>query len=144
VYGTYADENQQTAASGASLEYLLINNDRKATIGNRSWFSYFTQVTRDQIVPKSLNKIKVVKKCSMMYFFINGQYAYRSEMVNSAAGYNFGFSVPPKSTLYVDNFRIAQSSGSMNAKFRMKKAETSQFEIREIKTELGTRTIKDK
>jgi len=144
VYGTYTDENQQAATSGASLEYFLINNDQKATIGNRSWFSYFTQVTRDQIVPKSLNKIKVVKKGCMMYFFINGQYAYRSEMVNSANGYNFGFSVPPKSTLYADNFRIAQSSSSMNAEYRVKKAETSQFEIREIKAELGTGTIKNK
>ena len=143
VYGTYTNESATTTGTGASLEYFLINNDRKATVGNRSWFSYFTQITRNQIVPQNRNKIKVVKTGNRMYFFINGEYAYRSEMENRQTGYNYGFSVPPKSTLYIDDFRIAESSRSASAA-KIKSAGVEKPEIKVVEADIPAGVIKNK
>ena len=113
------------------------------TIGNRAWFSYFTQITRTQIVPQSRNKIKVVKKGDRMYFFINGEYAYRSEMVNRKTGYNYGFSVPPKSTLLIDDFRLAASETNASAA-KIKSAEIENMEMKVVEAEFPAGEINNR
>ena len=143
VFGTYTNESATVTSDGASLEYILINNDRKMTIGNRAWFSYFTQITRTQIVPQSRNKIKVVKKGDRMYFFINGEYAYRSEMVNRKTGYNYGFSVPPKSTLLIDDFRLAASETNASAA-KIKSAEIENMEMKVVEAEFPAGEINNR
>ena len=113
------------------------------TIGNSAWFSYFTQITRNQIVPQSRNKIKVVKKDDRMYFFINGEYAYRSEMVNRKTGYNYGFSVPPKSTLLIDDFRLA-ASGTTASAAKIKSAEIENMEMKVVEAKFPVGEINNR
>jgi len=143
VFGTYSNNNVYPSGTTESLDYFLMNNNKKVTIGNRSWFSYFTQITRNQIIPKELNKIKVVKKADMLYFFINNVYVYRTEISNQQAGYHYGFSIPSLSTLYIDNFRIAESKSASSAA-KTKSIGSKEFEIQIVQDRNKFGEVKNK
>ena len=62
IFGTNPTETEKAAGATESLDYFFVNNDKKMTVGNRNWYSYFTQLTKNQILPKGKNVLKAVKK----------------------------------------------------------------------------------
>ncbi len=99
------------------IEYFNINNDQKMYIGNRNCYSFHTQLSKNEIKVDGANKLKIVKKGSMQYYFINNVYVYRSETSVQYQGDKFGFMVPGNAIVWLDDFRIAvNASGSANVK----------------------------
>lgn len=90
------------------VEYFTINNSQKMHMGNRSWYTYYTELTEKSIQTSGKNTLKVVKLGRMLYYFINNVYCYESEMETTQSGYNYGFMVPPNGTVWLDNFKISQ------------------------------------
>ena len=95
-----------------STEYFSINNNRKMYMGNRSWYSFYTELTESAINPNGINKMKVFKIGSMLYYFINNVYCYQSEIFANRNLGQFGFMVPPQGTVWVDNLVISQKTAS--------------------------------
>lgn len=96
-----------------SIDYILINNNQEKFFGNSSWFSYFTKLRENNIIPKGKNILKVAKKGDLLYYFINGKFVYHTEIENKQQGYSYGFMVPANETIYVDDFIISSSNKSM-------------------------------
>jgi len=109
VFGNHIDSAK---ISNEEIEYFTINNNRHMYMGNRSWYSFFTELTENQIVPGGKNKLKVFKSGKMLYYFINNVYSYCSEMETQTSGYYFGFMVPPLGVVFVDDLSIAKHSSS--------------------------------
>ncbi len=95
-----------------STEYFTINNNQRMFMGNRLWYSFFTELPESSIVQAGVNKLKVFKVGGILYYFINGIYCYRSEIVTSTNLNQFGFMVPAQGTVWVDNFKIAQQASA--------------------------------
>lgn len=125
IFGVIPDGS---TANNAPLEYFNINNGKKMFMGNRTYYSFFTELDESKIVPSGKNKLKVFKIGSMIYYFINNTYAYCSEIVTTASLNKFGFIVPAQGTVLVDNFIIAQSKSS-NAPAKVMQTQSLQFEI---------------
>jgi hypothetical protein len=120
-----------STANNAPIEYFNINNAKKMFMGNRSYYSFFTELDESKVVPSGKNKLKVFKVGSTIYYFINNAYVYCSEIVTSAGLNKFGFMVPAQGTVLVDNFIIAQSKIS-GAPTRVMQTQSLQFEITPI------------
>lgn len=99
-----------TIMTTESIEYFNITNQQKMFMGNRTWYSFYTELTKPQIYKNTENKLKVVKINDMMYYFINNIYVYCTEIEVKSAGFHYGFSVPGMSTVWIDNFKIATKS----------------------------------
>jgi len=99
-------------SSNDSIEYFSINNNLKMYMGNRSWYSFFTELTESSILPMAANKLKVFKIGNMLYYFINNVYCYQSEIVANSTLSQFGFMVPANGTVWIDNFQISQRGSS--------------------------------
>jgi hypothetical protein len=100
-------------------------------MGNRTYYSFFTELDQSKIVPAGKNKLKVFKIGGMIYYFINNSYVYCSEIVTTDGLNKFGFMVPAQGTVLVDNFIIAQPRIS-GAPTRVKQSQPLQFEITPI------------
>ena len=102
------------------VEYFSINNNQKMYMGNRSWYSYFTELTGTSIISGGANKLKVVKVGTFLYYFINNTYCYMNEIVAAASINQLGFIVPPLGSVWIDNFKISQraASGSNQQKIK--------------------------
>ena len=124
-----------STANNAPLEYFSINNNKKMYMGNRTYYSFFTELDESTIVPNGKNKLKVFKIGNMIYYFINNTYTYCSEIVTTADSNRFGFMVPAQGTVLIDNFLISQSKSS-NAPAKVMQAQPLQFEI----TPMGVET----
>jgi len=118
-YPTSADANQYGMAfapkgtdSRSTAEYMTINNNQRMFMGSRYWYSFFTELPVSAIIKAGANKLKVFKVGEVLYYFINGLFCYRSEIVASADLNQFGFIVPPMGTVWVDNFRIATQTSA--------------------------------
>ncbi|MDD3080319.1 MAG: hypothetical protein PHH37_14630 [Paludibacter sp.] len=127
IFGSQNNEND-------AVEYSLINNNQKMYMGNRLWYSYYTELTRTTINKSGINYIKVFKSGNMLYYFINGIYSYCTECELDTAGSQFGFFVPPLGTAWLNDFRImtkqtAQIKSTGNTKsdvsFNVYKVETN-------------------
>ncbi|MEI6555738.1 MAG: hypothetical protein WCL70_09130 [Paludibacter sp.] len=94
------------------VEYLTINNNQRMFMGNRAWYSYFTELPEKSIVTTGINKLKMVKIGTYLYYFINNSYCYMNEIEAASDINEFGFIVPPKGTVWIDNFKISQKSKS--------------------------------
>jgi len=97
-------------------------------MGNRTYYSFFTELDESKILPAGKNKLKVFKIGSMIYYFINNTYAYCSEIVTTAGLNKFGFMVPAQGTVLIDDFLINQSKSS-NAPAKVIQTQSLQFEI---------------
>lgn len=122
-----ADKN----GNNSPIEYFNINNSKKMFMGNRTYYSFFTELDQSKIVPAGKNKLKVFKIGGMIYYFINNSYVYCSEIVTTDGLNKFGFMVPAQGTVLVDNFIIAQPRIS-GAPTRVKQSQPLQFEITPI------------
>jgi hypothetical protein len=120
-----------STANNAPLEYFNISNGQKMFMGNRTCYSFFTELAVSKILPAGKNKLKVFKVGSLIYYFINNTYIYCSEIVTTAGLDKFGFIVPAQGTVLVDNFIIAQSKIS-GAPARVIQSQPLQFEITPI------------
>lgn len=95
-----------------SMEFFSINNSQKMDMGNRSWYSFFTELYKPSIRVSGVNKLKVVKIGTLLYYFINNVYCYTSDIVANADLNQFGFLVPPMGEMWLDNFIISQKKSS--------------------------------
>lgn len=122
-------------ASGGSdpLEYFTINNNKKMFMGNRTCYSFFTEVEKSQILSNGKNKLKVFKIGNMIYYFINNTYSYSSEIVTSQNINKIGFSVPVKGTVYVDNL-ILSTNSTLNTVSKVKQIQVVNFDITPIES----------
>jgi len=51
------------------VEFFSINNNQNMYMGNRSWYSYFTELSESSIVSTGNNKLKVFKIGQVLYYF---------------------------------------------------------------------------
>ncbi len=102
AFGTTTSDN----ALSESVDFFVINNQKKLFTGNTTWYSYFTQVNRNQIIPRGFNRLKIIREGGMTSCFINDMFAYATEAENRQPGSGIGFMVPAGQTLYVDDFRL--------------------------------------
>ena len=96
-------------------------------MGNRSWYSYYTELTKTSIITAGNNKLKVFKIGQMLYYFINNVYSYCSEIEAKNDLNEFGFMVPSLGTVWLDNFQISLKGVSKVAPLSKKQL---QFEFR--------------
>jgi len=111
IFGSVPDQSASSVEK--SLEYFTINNLQKMYMGNTTWYSFYTELTKLCIISGN-NRMKIVKSGEMLYYFINDEYCYCSEMEVNGSGYYFGFIVPPKSTVWLDNFIVSQQTAFQN------------------------------
>jgi hypothetical protein len=130
VFGTVPDGSN---GSNDPIEYFSINKNKKMYMGNRTWYSFFTELTENQIVPNGRNKLKVSKIGNMIYYFVNNVYSYCSEIESKSSGFHYGFMVPSKGVVLLDNFSVAQrtSSGVVS---KVKQNLPVEFEIKTVKS----------
>lgn len=131
IFGSKSDG---TFTPTESIEYFSISNEKKMYMGNRTWYSFFTELTESSVLPAGKNKLKVMKIGGTLYYFINNVFAYRSEIVDATDLNLFGFMVPSQGTVWIDNFRISQKAGAgVSSKVLQG--------IQNIELESGTQTI---
>jgi hypothetical protein len=125
IFGTISTGS--TSVTDA-IEYFTINNNQKMYMGNRTWYSYYTELTESSVVAGGKNKIKVFKKGSMLYYFINNVFCYQSEIETKTVLSQFGFMVPPNGTVLIDNLIISQN-GRSNTSLKVKQDTQIEFKI---------------
>lgn len=76
-------------------------------MGNRSWYSFYTELSETSIIPGGVNKLKVFKIGTFLYYFINNVYCYMSEIEATGSVNEAGLMVPPLSTIWIDNFKVS-------------------------------------
>lgn len=108
VFGTRPDGTYPAAKE--SIEYLSINNNKRMFVGNRTWYSFYTELTKSNINRGGKNKLRVAKVGTMLYYFINNVYSYSTEIEAQEVGNYFGFMVPPRGTVYLNNFIVSQKN----------------------------------
>jgi hypothetical protein len=118
-----------SSGNGDPVEFMTINNNQNMYMGNRSWYSYFTELTKTSIIPTGNNKLKVFKIGQMLYYFINNAYCYCSEIVANSNLNEFGFMVPSLGTVWIDNFQISNRGVARVAPLSKKQL---QFEFRTV------------
>ena len=96
------------------VEYLNVNNDRKMYTGNRNCYSFYTQLSKNEIRENAENKLKIVKKGSMQYYFINDVYVYCTETSVTSQGDKFGFMVSGNGVLWLDDFKISVKTNQLS------------------------------
>ena len=114
-YGLAFGTAASTGLNKESVDFFVINNAKKLYIGNTRWYSYFTEVRRNTIIPRGKNRMKILKIGAMLYCYINDEFAYASEIENIQPGCNFGFMVPGSQTVYLDDFRLYKRTAPASA-----------------------------
>jgi len=127
IFGTIPDSTSAPSVK-ESLEYFTINNNQKMNMGNRTWYSFFTELHKNQITTSGANTLKIIKLNGMLYYFINNIYSYRSEIEATDDGFHFGFWVPAKGTVYLENL-IISTLATAKISSRTKKLQTVEFKI---------------
>ncbi len=122
------------------IEYFTINNNKKMYMGNRTWYTFYTELSEPSILAAGKNILKVVKIGQMLYYFINNVYCYCSEIETKQSGNHFGFMVPSKGAVWLDNFTISvKGARNVSSKYKIKQA--IQFEM--IKSNSNSNIIKN-
>jgi hypothetical protein len=116
-----------SSGSNEQIEYFTINNNRNMYMGNRTWYSFFTELYKPQVLPRGKNTLKVFKIGTMIYYFINNVYSYSSEMETSVSGVYFGFLVPTNGVVLLDNLSISQKAVS-GASAKIKQNQQPEFD----------------
>lgn len=128
VFGTRVDASHPSAAE--SIEYLTINNNKRMFVGNRTWYSFYTELNKPNINRGGKNKLRIMKVGAMLYYFINNVYSYSTEIEALEFGNYFGFMVPARGTIYLDNFTISQKNSTPSAaKVRSNRLTDFQFVV---------------
>jgi len=114
-------------------DYFTINNNQKMYMGNRSWYSYFTELSKPTILANGKNTLKIFKIGGMIYYFINKQYCYSTEIVGDYKKYKFGFMLPPIGTMHIYNIILAQKNNSSKSS-KVIQIQSPEFEITTVKS----------
>ena len=125
------------------IEYITINNNQKMYMGNRSWYSFYTELSETSIVAAGLNKLKVFKVGTSLYYFINNVYCYTTEIVANATINQVGFMMPPMGTIWLDNFRIAHKGAAGVSPMKVKPIQPIDVRIQAV-DKLFQHTVKDR
>ena len=129
IFGTRPDSTN--AFLPESIEYFTINNNQKMYMGNRTWYSYFTQLHEQQIIAGGRNTLKVMKINEMIYYFINNSYAYCSEIETKKTGNYFGFMVPVKGAVWLENLSISDKNNNKKSS-RINQTQSIEFEFHKV------------
>lgn len=108
IFGTLPDSFSPQGKK--SIEYFTIDQEQQMFMGNSNWYSFYTQLFKPEIQINGQNKLEIVKSGQILYYFINERYTYCSEIEASEDSFYFGFIVPPKGTMLVDNFLIYEKT----------------------------------
>lgn len=127
VFGSMLDKTNPTLVH--SLEYITINNHQLMLMGNSGWYSYFTALSRPEIISKGINVLKISKKGKFLYYFINQKYIYCNELEAIGVLNYVGFVIPPKSFIYIDDLLIAQKAAMPVSNRRQQIVRQSEPEI---------------
>lgn len=100
------------SASKDTTEYFKINLDQNMYPGNSSWYSYHTQLSKNEIHTTGKNKLKLFKLNGILYYFINNVFVYQSEAEIFGGGTNYGFIVPAGATVWIDNMQLGLKTAS--------------------------------
>lgn len=111
-----------------SIEYFSINANQKMYMGNRNFYSYFTELSKSQINSKGVNKIKVIQKASKLYYFINDVYVYCSESELKNSGNSFGFLTPANAVVWLNDMKIGVSKQAGTSS-RIKSIKNIEFKV---------------
>jgi len=143
LYGLAFNSNQtDSTGTKKSVEYFTINNNSKMHFGNRTCYSFFTELTESAIQPNGTNKLKVFKIGTFLYYFINNVYVYCSEITASTDLNQFGFVCPPLSSIWIDNF-IISVHGKSTVQAKIKQVKFQSFSIQPI-DDLTPHTVRNK
>lgn len=129
IFGTRPDSTNLFLPE--SIEYFTVNNNQKMYMGNRTWYSYFTQLHEPQIIAGGRNTLKVMKINEMIYYFINNTYVYCSEIEANKIGNYFGFMVPVKGTVWLENLSISDKNNTKKSS-RIKQSQSIDFEFYKV------------
>ena len=132
-YGLLFGYQPEGSSDGSTdpIEYFCVDNKQLMYVGNRSWYSYYTELKKPSIIKNSDNNLKVIKIGNLLYYFINGIYEYCSEIETKESGDTFGFIVPQNGTVLLDNFKISQRNSS-SASSKIKQKKSIYFGVKEV------------
>ena len=114
------------------VEFFCINNNQRMYMGNRSWYSFYTELSKSSIVPGGNNKLKVFKTGSFLYYFINNVYCYSTEIVAASDINEVGFLMPALGTMWLDNFRIAHKTSAGISPEKVKPIQAGKVRIQAV------------
>lgn len=117
-----------------AIEYFSVNNNDKMNMGNRGWYSFYTELTIPSIIAMGVNTLKIVRLSNVLYYFINDKYVYSTESELIDSGNHFGFIVPSKSKLWLDDMQISVLKTS-NISSQKSNIAAFEFSIQEQKNE---------
>lgn len=120
-----------------SIEYLCINANQKMYMGNRNFFSFFTELSKNEIKSSGINRIRVVNRASKLYYFINDVYVYCSESELNNSGNSFGFLIPPNAVAWLDDMKIGVDSPN-GLISKIKSINDIEFKVETINTMYNT------
>jgi len=100
-------------------------------IGNRTWYSFYTELGETSIRTTGINKLKVFKFGTMLYYFVNDVYCYSTEILANANLNQFGFMAPPMSSIWIDNFKISHK-GALLAPMKVKQNQLLENYIQKV------------
>ena len=125
------------------LEYFTINNNQKMYMGNRSCYSFYTELSESSILSAGVNKLKVFKSGIFLYYFINNVYCYSTEIVANTNVNQLGFIMPPNGTIWLDNFKIAHKGATAVSPMKMKQNQIPEVRIQTVGKTFQN-TVKDR
>ena len=117
-----------------AIEFFCVNNNGKMNMGNRGWYSFYTEINVPNIIPVGINVLKITKISNILYYFVNGIYVYSTESELTDSGNHFGFIVPAKSKLWLDDMQISVLK-TFNMPTQKSKIAELEFTIQEQKNE---------
>ena len=100
-------------------------------MGNRTWYSFYTELGVPSTRTTGVNKLKVFKFGTMLYYFVNDVYCYSTEILASANLNQFGFMAPPMSSIWIDNFKISHK-GALLAPMKVKQNQLLENYIQKV------------
>ncbi|MEI8273591.1 MAG: hypothetical protein WCG08_13295 [Paludibacter sp.] len=140
IFGPVAAKSDGTSDP---IEYFTINNNKKMYMGNRSCYSFYTELSESSIVSAGVNKLKVYKFGTSLYYFINNVYCYTTEMVANANINEVGFMMPALGTVWLTDLIIAYKGGSAENSMKIKQIQPIDVRIQAIDKQFQ-HTVKDR
>jgi hypothetical protein len=104
-----------SAGAVNDIEYFSINKNAKMYMGNKRCYSFYTELPISAIHSSGVNKLTIMQKKGMLYYYVNDVYVYCSESWLSGTGKQFGFLVPPRATVWLNDLKIKTPKTTMAA-----------------------------
>ena len=106
-----------TTESSWSIHYSSFNKTKNILIGESSCRQSFVSLYNEGLSETEDNIIALRKKADTLYYYQNGNFYYHNDLVDIPIHGNcFGFTMPAKSTVYINYAKIKSSSESGSKK----------------------------